>query len=196
MVLNRKRAVAIAKDALQQLNSGVYTAIRGTYMEVGLKNTDLLTEGTRKYIDLKKVLANNIDTCNVCAVGSLLVSKVRKFNEIKILRQDAENNGVDAFSIQGELVKIFNSLNESFNTLDILLMEAVFEGTNIPSMVYTTVNHTICNENATLFNAAVLFYHCFESAETRLRGILRNIIRNNGRFIIPRKYVRLASIGL
>lgn len=98
-----QKRVAIARDAIKQIECKTYKASEGFYVGIG--------SGVR--INQTKVKA--MKRCRVCAWGMALLSSVRLFNEF--------NETNDPSSIENHLSKIFPNQN-------LRLIEAVFEGWN------------------------------------------------------------------
>lgn len=77
-----QQRVAIAKDALLQLRNGKYTRYVG-YIESTLK-MDTALKHADDNTQLSSVLKRIHPTCGVCARGALLLSTIRKANDILV----------------------------------------------------------------------------------------------------------------
>ncbi len=140
-----QECVAIAKDVLRQLETGKYIAQRGdylmhvisadTYDHPAFDDNILRAKG-----DLQSALKIIKPICRVCAVGSMFISAVRKF---------------DGFNSNGywydEAMK--RILRRFFTSAEVRNIEEAFE-----------------------------FREHGEHSDTRLRRIMKFIIKNNGNF--------------
>ncbi len=171
--MDTQKAVAIAKDVIAQIKLQQYIANSGSYF-YDINSPDYA------YVKVKNILDKK---CKVCALGACIVSAARLFNQ-------------DTY----EAVPVFNSINENlkeyFDPNDLLLMEYTFERGmlgelyNYSNDTYEKYYNTF--DQATK-NAACFYGDAYSNVEDRLIAIMRNIIRNKGRFIIPKKYVREAG---
>jgi hypothetical protein len=95
------RRLMIAKDALQQLKAGRFTAKQGTYLYAGeLAEESGITETAQLHTLLHNPTLKS--SCTVCARGALLLSAVRFRNDVTIdpLGGTSENSQVDEFEDQ------------------------------------------------------------------------------------------------
>lgn len=76
-----QKKVVIAKDVLKQLRVGRFIAIRGTYVDVTkAKRREIMRKVGKQF----QPIVQKIKKCQVCAIGSVLMSYVDKYNECRI----------------------------------------------------------------------------------------------------------------
>lgn len=182
--MNKKLAVEIAKDVLAQLKVKKFIATSGDYCSLYEKNDELgYCYGT--YIDVKtsakELFRNNKKVfCRVCALGSLFMSYVNLKNKktVEEINRFHPHNGPN-----DENTKILLNI---FHPADLIMMETVFE--------IGEVSQDLSGDRDTVSKDIIQMcedYGCgFDDEDSRLKAIMKNIIRNNGRFILPRRIVR------
>jgi hypothetical protein len=108
-----KECVAIAKDALKQIEAKRYIAEHGVYLAVEEYEFPFSEVGSGELQPHVKKLKK----CKVCAVGALFLSAVRKYNAF------------DAKELRGNkwLDSMKNKLREFFTRVEVSEMEEVFE---------------------------------------------------------------------
>lgn len=193
-----QQRVAIAKDALKQLNANKYKASPGDWCNTALPksfNTELDKlsgfAGTSKEQSAMKDALNEVHqknsnvlqplllepgvTCEVCALGSLFASAVRKADgcDINPLRYTAEYGKKGHEFADGD---IFDTLSSFFSDDQQRLMELAFEQ----------------GEGATAIESkrdlkAARMFPSTSTPTQRLRSILNNLIKNDGTFKIDQR---------
>jgi hypothetical protein len=176
-----EKRVAIAKDVIAQLKAGKYRAETGSYCEIDLEEAALLEPTAELQKELKKV-----SKCQVCALGSLFVSDVRKFDKLKVSDSglgakqsqwecDPEpetfvNEAVDEFAMRDRLGSVFSQEQ-------LALIEAVFEGSDVTGYL---------DENDLWSESIRDFFYSYAEDAKRMTAIMRNIARNGGTFKLPK----------
>lgn len=180
-----QKAVAIAKDVCKRLKMQKLNVKRANGY-VRRKNGFRLT--------LEKSLQEQIDTvesqCQVCALGGMFLSYVRLFNNVDITY---DMNGFHS---------LVDKLGKVFTHKTLALIEGVFErrivnGECISNRFLKYIDSDVEEE----YECRVRSYHdnivedakkktnCVlskkEKTEAVLLAICKNIIRNNGKFILP-----------
>lgn len=151
--------VLVAKDALALLKADVYEPTHSCFTYIGLSKTP--KEGTSFQRALKR---SNIDECSVCALGALMLSTVRKKNNVMYDPFYSDNPEYGDFS------KVFKSL---FSKKQRIKIENAYE---LGSGYYASVL-------ADGFDSkSVAFGQRYPNSKDRLAAILKNIIVNNGTF--------------
>jgi len=155
------KRVAIAKDVIKSLSEKIIKANSGNYISNarwGLEEDDQI-QGT--------ILGG--ETCNVCAMGAILISKARlcndvKFSDIQSTTKKARKGGLIVYNLKG-----------LFSVKQLRLIEVAFEG---------SVYEEGCNLSQKNIDKAKLIYdkYYFEDEEINLIAIMKNIIKNNGTF--------------
>lgn len=178
-----EKRVEIAKDVLKQIKANKYKPTRGVWFmdstEKGLD--DFLFYGTEQCIDAKKdVVEKLVGTCKVCALGSLFISAIDKYNHTKLDR----DSGCDA--------EVFTSIDEKnpltkwFTARQLLLIENTFEnlcGAWYPKVV---LNDKEWRDWYDKVVPAINKYNSkYPNLIDRLKAIMNNIIRNKGTFVLP-----------
>jgi len=160
-----EQRVAVAKDALKQLQYEKYTATKGVY--IGHELETRVCKWVDGYDDaelsnakeqLQPLLIKDKGLCKVCAKGALFLSAVRKFNKATVGDMSDENFKV-AENIFGSTN--FDLIEAAFEKWDYLRGNSTW---NIPSL------------------DAEAFGHKYDNDHDRLVAILKNIIKNNGTF--------------
>lgn len=152
---DREKALAVAKDVLARLELG-------TLQPQGDKFFDLLNWRG----DLtEETLIDDIErVCPVCALGSLLLSKCRLYE-----------GGV----VDGHLQTLEDSdrpledLSDIFTTDQLSLIEAAFER--------RSYSWSTCLSKLT---QAITLFPLYSSPPEKLKGIMENIISNEGEFVV------------
>ena len=193
----QQQRITIAKDALQQLNAKKYTASPGNWCNTELpkavhnelRELEAWDNRPSSAEDMKNALysvhqhnSNVLQpllqepgvTCEVCALGSLFASAVRKADNCSVnpLRYAAEY-GDRAHEADSDDVN--DVLGSYFSEKQQRLMELAFEegsGSNKPVSVQD-------------FAAAEMYNG--KNPTQRLRAILKNIIDNDGVFKLNKK---------
>lgn len=140
-----QKAVAICEDVLLQIKNEKYTMKSGKY--VSLQIADNITTRTVKDIfkktALDEVIAAKSITCQVCAMGSCLMSAVRLGNQVEVCdviefdESDLKENywgevliGAGDLVSQSENIE-WTKLEEAFTVKEYKAMEFVFEDSDI-----------------------------------------------------------------
>ena len=173
---NRKLCVAIAKDVIAQLRLERFRAKTGQYIGVILDNSvynedyhEALKESFQKHFK-----ENKGTTCEVCALGAAFVSMVNIENKCSIDEVICQHN-------------MFDRLEKHFGADNIALMESAFEG----SCMDNSPNGT--NLSIDMLDVAGKWGNKYKDNDKRLRAIMLNVIRNNGDFKLPKKYIAKAK---
>ncbi len=153
----RQRAVAVARDVLEQIRIKQFKPMTGTYLR---QVTNFCPSGVMYY----STTVDTSDKCEGCAIGASMVSFSRLFNNIRLrLRQPSRR-----------------ALSRAFSWRTIALMECAFEGKSkfIKEAGYDSGTSIRVSEQE--IKAAVTFGE--GSSKERLCGIMRNIIDHDGEF--------------
>jgi len=153
-----KKRITIAEDVLASLKMGKYKAETGTYIEVNTnKDHDSLPTDSQALLRTEEV------QCDVCAIGAIFASKVRKGNKCNY---DLFNGNNDS--------SLIANLKGIFNEIELRIIETAFEGEAQSGLVKEADEE-----------AAVSWYEKNHphNADKRLVAIMKNIIKNNGNFI-------------
>lgn len=161
----REMAVAVAKDVLQMLaeenNIQVQT---GYYLSSEYKPIDL--EG-----DLKDVLPKMTNAgCRVCAIGALLLSKARLYNQVPLRKIFYRTfSRWDCEEIAAGRCIFIELLTEIFSQRTLDLIEAAFEKSGgSDKYLYGAIN----------------FGTQYKDDKERLIAIMHNIIDHEGEFVV------------
>lgn len=194
--INRRLAVKIAQDVLVQLNLNRYKATSGTYCDVKsngrLVDVYVPPENIEIEASFKTLFEHDKQvTCDVCAMGSLFTSFVNIENQFTV-REVAEP----------DFDQMLEKLGGAFTTREILLMEYVFERGQKGFLVINSkrensyryvvdVTDDYGNDLARVaftmgeLRRAIAYSDRYEDSDSRLRTIMKNIIRNKGTFKLP-----------
>jgi hypothetical protein len=180
--LNRKFAkssagqkrVIIAQDILDQLKAQVYKPETGYYVR-DLRVKDGSNPATRynRRLDLRSNL-DQIESCEVCALGACLMSSTRFANTLKI----SDVARVERIS---KIPRARTLLGELFLPQQLLLIEEAYEAFNRPGLRFARsafdfeMTHGQCEK-------AINFGLRYKDNLKRMTAIMRNIIKNKGTF--------------
>lgn len=182
-----EKRVEIAKDVLKQIKAQKYIAEQGTWVcGVDYDNHigDVLwhaKEDGIKTIDAKKDYTDKLTKCYVCALGSLFVSAIDKYNHTKLSTENAH------FLTEAKESKI-NPLLKWFTAKQLFLIESTFEGglggwSDSAGDVFS--NKELNRWYEVGENAVERYYDKYPDPTKRLVAIMKNIIRNKGTFVLP-----------
>ena len=179
-----QKAVEIAKDVVSRLRCKKLKIKQGNGYILPIKdqvvtlNMDISLQPQVELLESK---------CEVCALGSMLLSYVRLFNNVESVDR------VDEYDFDF----IFEKLSDVFPKNTLVIIEGVFEGTLINEELlfndyYSSKNKLKISqiEKRILKFRKKVFARCKQrgkkaKAEAVLSAICRNIIRNKGKFILP-----------
>jgi len=155
-----EKRVAIAKDVISKLNKKRYEAEQGVYCAA----KDIIWPED-EHTEIQTMLKGK--KCNVCALGSLFVSAIDKYD--KLMFDDPTFDGINS--------RNDTYLKRFFSGPQLDLMESAFERDHmgVDSYDYTPTK-----------TAAVAFGCRYDFPDARLRAIMNNVIRNDGKFIPPK----------
>ena len=183
-----EKAVLVAKDVLLQIKAKRYIPSTGRYI---MFQDDIPFEGSIKEN------FDQIPECEVCALGSMLMSSTHLGN---ILTTDDIGSNPDGDDLREskKITKLFSSI---FTDKQLLLIESTFEGysefkgmgdskTDIKKryqedFIYEELSDRYSTETLTFDEtlACEMFFRKYHDSDKRLNAICRNIIKNNGIFI-------------
>jgi hypothetical protein len=181
----RQKRVRIASDAIAQIKAKKLIPARDGYCNI----YTIVNDDTQ----LNKAIKANKARCEVCALGSLLIADVIKNNHLTI--DEASNYGFD---------EINSRLANIFDTKTLMILEFLFEDTSAGALYnlidqeigsYSDIKDEYYFASATFTDKEIDLYNYYSKSlpsdsEDRLLILLRNIVRNDGEFIIPRDIVR------
>ena len=182
-----EKRVEIAKDVLKQIKANKYIAEQGTWVcGVDYYNhiNDVLwhaKEDGIKTIDAKKDYTDKLTKCYVCALGSLFVSAIDKYNHTKLNTENTQ------FLTETKEPKI-NPLLKWFTAKQLFLIENAFENgcggwQDRETNVFSNKGLDLWYEYGVF--AVERFYYKYPDPTKRLVAIMKNIIRNKGTFVLP-----------
>lgn len=169
----RALAVAIAKDVLARLKAGKLSPKRENgYLEVKKHLYEISWPDTGE--ELQPHIGKIAKQCDVCAIGSLFLSKVALTGNFKARAGDYWTTFMNAETM-------FRVLRQAFSKTDLANIDTAFES-----------NYHACeapdfppSERARWLSVNQFAKTHGSNPKTRLKAICNNIIANNGRFIVP-----------
>lgn len=190
----RKKAVVIAKDVIKQIKAKQYIATQGHYV------SGLNIKAFKGQVELQKVLKTKAQSCQACALGSLFLSKVAKYNQCKINTKDIdpalknnlsiqryhanEDNITDRYNLYLDIDK---HLSSAFTKEEIIMIESCFE---VQDMSATSPNRYSVLDPERLAFLGKFMYKGIVYPYSKLIHICNNIIRNKGIFMPSREAFR------
>ncbi len=163
--------VAIAKDVIAQIKAKKYNPMQGCWVEQvdGPDYDDWLFEKAENCKVDVQVYTKSIKKCNVCALGSLFVSAVNKYNNVYGTFETVSTMEVFDFKETNN-----NSpLLRYFTINQIKLIEHTFEG---------GVGAVYFDDDHPMFYKSSAFYSQYPDSKDRLLAIMKNIVENKGTF--------------
>lgn len=168
-----EQRVLIAKGALKQLKTDVYNTSH-TFLHIELAKEPEENESLQEYLE-----PSNIEECNVCALGALMVSSVRKKNNLfysQYYMSVKPHNQHDGYG---------SVLTKVFSLKQIILIENAYEmGTGAyntsPNIGYGLLG--CYKKDDRILQKAIAFGKAYEDDTERMEAILKNIIKNKGSF--------------
>lgn len=165
-----QKRVMIAADALARLDTKQLIAETGRWVEIW--ETPV---GTKFNADVQDLLLNKSGfKCNVCALGSLLMGAIRFKNSVDLEDLEGLRQSFDS------LCWLPQNITNYFSEDQLQLIEFTYEGGN-GWFTEGRENLTISKEDQV---KALKFSQQSKDPDTRLRMILKNIIANNGTFVV------------
>lgn len=163
--------ILICYDALLQLRQKKIRPRKNTY--IGLAEAKKVGE-RQKNLQLDQVIEKQ-SYCEACALGTLLISRARIFNSLKVSSFMTEWGLDFCTSTIDSGYQLMNSLLPYFDKEQLSLVEACFEG----------YDQGMAGRDCKVDYDKVIkpFARKYETAESRLIAILKNIISNDGLFI-------------
>lgn len=165
-----ERAVMVAKDALSMLGRGKISASTGDWVTLPMSVLEVIEqlEDTRDIQICDLTDSEDFNDCKACALGALMLSEIRHTNKLTINDTNIYL-GVEYEDYGYRLDKIFSPTQQK-------LMEFAFEG----GRGYFKFNDIPTNQIPKLNR----FYLKYPDKTDRLRAILKNVIKNNGKFVV------------
>lgn len=167
-----QKRVALAQDVVDQVRAKRFVPERGTWCEFDDSELSELptTSGLQQAFIEKK-----LEKCEVCALGALMMSTVLFKNKVTVGdMQDSSVLHYDGWSEADE--KAVNQLHSIFPEAQLRLIELAFELGG--GYFYWNEPESVLDEDT----RAVKFGRRYKSENTRIVGIMNNIIKNNGTF--------------
>lgn len=156
--LNEQK-VLIAKDILEQVKLGTYTARRMVYVQF---NEHAVKDKIQVGDDMQSTL-NLLEDCTVCAYGSLMLSAIRFKNSV-----NWDESGLHFGVISRMDFNYTRPLTDLFSESQLKLIENAFEGW----------------ENDEDDFSPKVFYDKFDNPTDRMIAIMENLIANDGEFVL------------
>lgn len=171
-----QKRVLIAKDVIAQIVAKKFKATFGTYIHI----TNVLYCGDIKSAQTQLLHTNSV--CKCCAIGSVLASCILFNNKVDVESANNLHMNGDRYSDFEKTHPLRTSgLHSVFSMKQLLLMEAIFERHS---------ENDICDNHEISFDKVCEIYdrwnydaNLLTDPTKRLIAIMKNIIRNKGRFI-------------
>ena len=162
--------IAIAKDVIAQIKAKKYKPTQGTWVADENQSYDqwLYDNALDCKVDVRDY-TNNIKKCNVCALGSLFVSAVNKYNNVYGTYWSV--SAEEVFNIDNEYSE--SPLLRYFTLNQLQLIEFTFErGLGVIGL----------EDDHPMVEKANTFFLKYSKSKDRLVAIMKNIIKNKGTF--------------
>lgn len=169
-----QKRVRIAKDVLAQLENGKIVPAAGNYFDFYeiLNNLEIEEDSKEQLCDV----LNKADNCEVCALGAIFVSAVKRMDKITVDCYSKHNGWGDGERFRKEEILMRIYLRSFFDTSQLRMIENAFEQRHIHN-----------NEKyEELFQISVFMYPKNMGPKSRMQAIMRNIIDNKGEFVLDK----------
>ncbi len=162
-----EKRILIAKDVIRHVKTEEYRIRKGVYLDLP-KKLFSATNANRKI----QSLFGKIESCRVCALGSIFMSKCN-IADGQLLGYN------DMYS--GDYGFFYNTLGKYFSLSQLMLIEAAFEtDLSINSLdKFYSDQEKVSHKK---MDAAVAFGEKYNKASIRLEAIMENLIKNKGTF--------------
>lgn len=158
------KGIELARDIIAQIRAKKLNVVTHTYM-TGLE--DVLHHEQLWDAEVKPKVDKVQAQCKVCALGSLILAKVRAYNHMTGRQL---NNLKD-----GNPRNVYHYLSDIFDQKTLGLIEYTFEGADYGWMGIEDLPSAVIQ--------ACYNFHCqYEDPEDRLLAIMSNVVANNGVF--------------
>jgi len=178
--------IKVAKDVLKSLN--LYKVASG---EVFVRNNNIDLNPYLKKRNSKLIAQRLKKDCEVCALGACFLSLVKLDNKFNFF------DGYDSYDdipngFMPDAKPFFRRLKNIFSVSQLILIESSFElGEGFFNEVTyvdwlardSGISAVVLEKNSKSIPDAVAFGGQFENDSERLAAIMKNIIKNEGRFI-------------
>jgi hypothetical protein len=171
-----EKRVMIAKDVLAQIKANRYIAESGTWVDANWNIRNEI-DGTES---VQKLFADRtIETCNVCALGSLFMSCTNLNNNTCVSDINYGGEGTEIGERIEEGDTLSNGLNKIFSKKQLQLIEVYFEKGDgwFGEDGYTGNYIGEDSRHVEYFNDA------YPDDDERLVEIMKNIVANDGTFV-------------
>lgn len=172
-----KQRVLIAKDVIAQIKKSRYKPRRLAWVQFSNKFRKKLQNAEMSSVAFQAALQQSF-SCKCCALGACVVSKARLGNRIDPFKNSLHLGVKDEifldneYDIQDELCSIFGK--------QFPIIELAFEKGD--SSFNLDLDNGWVDSHYISKNAAISFGEKYKSDKTRLIGIMKNIIDNDGEF--------------
>ena len=166
-----QKRVLIAEDTIAWLNTKAIKAKRGNYFKAPASG--IKVKGHDDKLDV--ALATTKKPCQVCALGGMFYSMVRRFDKVTVGIGDINSRLNGEYFIDVGVAGIFDELGRYFSHHQLAMIESAFETTDM--FEWDDYDHI---DEATA-DKAIKFALKMTPAG-RLRKIMNNIIENKGVF--------------
>ena len=172
MSLTRKeRRILVCKDVIKNLKVRRLIARMGFYIQYHSGIHCAVSSGEPKNLQsVIKATVTKKNPCSACALGSLFITKVDRFNK-------CESDPFMALSPSGD--KFNKQLLTLFSRVQLNMIESAFECTQMASY---EGDDPYSDFKSGQLERAARFGRKFGSANDRLIAIMKNIIKNDGIF--------------
>jgi hypothetical protein len=174
-----EKAVAIARDVLQQFKDRSYTTGYNTWFK-----TDSDLSFIKKSKDFIGFVSKLPEVCEVCADGALLCSSLNLFNGATV------NDSRDAEAVLDS--KNIKHLYKYFSKETLILLEHTYEHESYGLVTQRILeslprNHPV-RKKIDIFREYA--HSRYPGDDDRITYLMRNLVRNGGELVIPRAAYR------
>jgi len=174
-LLPAQKRVLIAKDTIKWLDTkAIMTKTNSNYFKMSGKG--IKVKNTLRDMELGVMLKNTTNSCQVCAIGGMFYSMVRRFDNITIdVGEHTHHNYLKRIyqSI------IFDELERYFSYEQLIMIESAFEMHEMHNPDDWDVD-----SHEKFIAASKFAISDKKSPAARLRKIMNNIIQNDGVFVL------------
>lgn len=172
-----QKRIAVAKDVLKQLDSGLLTARKGTYLEFRKLRLQMINNLPNNLDKVFNLVSKKGATCDVCGIGSCFIATVRLGDDYETDKIFENNPLFTGLSLSSRQMRPY--LRKIFTSRQLTLIECAFEQNYRHRDTTDKLSSYVFTQDVL---EAVRFGLNYKNDEDRLRAIMYNIITNNGTF--------------
>lgn len=186
-----QRRLVIAADVVEWLDSKKIVAFRGRYITNGVAGTKSADRTVRKEVDARAFVLDRVQRLTpkgkkfcVCAMGAACIATVARANKLKLTGVPlTQLENIANLEDEGDGTEVGSTtyMEQYFPIAVLRQMEAAFERHPVYHD-YEGSRHPFPLLYDEYYNQVTMYMPRLKSADSRLRSVFMNVIRNRGLF--------------